>query len=100
MTANARTDRGRESRQLLETAKVDLYRDLGKAFDLIWAASDNLTGGLDEGIRSPVEQRLWALQADFRSAEAAGDQAGMLRLAKEMAALGGDLVACRKEAVR
>lgn len=66
----------------------------------MWAASDELAGGLDACTRSPVEQRLWALRADFRSAEAEVDQARMLQLAREMAALGGDLVACRKEAVR
>lgn len=66
----------------------------------MWAASDELAGGLDTVTRSPLEQRLQALRADFQSAQAAGDQAGMLRLSKEMAALGGDLVACRKRAAR
>lgn len=79
---------------------MGLYRDLKRAFDLMCAASDELAGGLDASTRSPVEQRLQALQSGFRSAEAAGDQGGMLRLAGEMAALGDDLVARRKDAVR
>ena len=84
----------------METAEVGLYRDLRRAFDLIWAASDELAGDLDAHTRSPVEQRLRALRVDFRSAEAAGDRAGMLRLAREMATLGGDLAASRRGIAR
>lgn len=77
---------------------MDLFCDLGKAFDLIWAASDELAGSLDAPTRSPAEQRLRALRADFQCAEAAGDQAMMLQLAREMTSLGSDLVDYRKKA--
>ena len=77
---------------------MNLFGDLKKAFDLMWMATNKLAACLDASERTLVEQRLRALRIDFRSAEAAGDQAGMLRLAREMAALGGDLMACCKEA--
>lgn len=76
---------------------MELYKDLGKAFDVMWSASDNLTRGSDIGTCLVVEHRLQALRANFCKAEAEGDQAEMLRLAGEMGSFGNDLVASKKQ---
>lgn len=79
---------------------MELYKGLGKAFDVMWSASDNLTRESDIDTCLVMEHRLQALRANFCKAEAEGDQAEMLRLAGEMTSFGNDLVASRKQTPR
>ena len=78
---------------------MELFGDLGKAFNLFWMASNKLTDSLEVSIRLPVEARLRALKVSFQNAEGKGDQAEMLRLAKDMVVLGNDLASYRRQAV-
>ena len=78
---------------------MELFGDLEKAFNLFWAASNKLTDSLEVSVRLPVEARLRALKVGFQNAEGKGDQAEMLRLAKEVIVLGNDLASHRRQAV-
>ena len=79
---------------------MELYKDLGKAFNVMWLASDNLTRASNLDTCSVLKDRLAALQANFCKAEEEGDGAEMLRLAGAMSIFGNDLVTLKKQSPR
>ena len=78
---------------------MELFGDLGKAFNLFWTTSNKLTESLEVSARLPVEARLRALKVSFQNAEGRNDQTEMLQLAKEIIVLGNDLASHWRQVV-